>query len=122
MRFITLTSANIHITNDGTRLVWQPDISLLNQRIELVSICITGTNVDLYRLSYISRDDGSLWSNQLIFESVYSSVKCINVSSGYSYRYTHSIELAFNLWDEQFDPVQPHLNYSDVQIELAVDI
>jgi hypothetical protein len=122
MRFITLTIANIHTTNGGTRLVWLPDSSLLGHRIKLVSIQLTGNNVDLYRLEYISRDDGSLWSNQLIFESNYSSTKCINVSSGYVCRYAHPMELAFNLYNNQFDQVQMRLNYSDVQIELAVDI
>lgn len=121
MRFITLTHADIQVTNGGTRLVWHPDNSLLGQRMELVLIQLTGSNVNLYRLEYISRDDGTLWSNQVAFESEYSSVKCINVGSGYSYRYKYPMELAFNLYNEQLEPVQVHLDYSDVHIELAID-
>lgn len=121
MRFITLTTADIRITNKGNRLEWQPNSSLTGCRIELVSIQFNGINVDLYRLEYISRDDGSLWSNQLIFDSDISSVKCINISSGYNYRYDHSQVLAFNLYNDQLDPVRNHLTYSDVLIELAID-
>lgn len=121
MRFITLTTADISITNKGTRMEWHPNSSLIGNRIELVSIQITGININLYRLKYISRDDGSLWSNNLTFDSDTSSVKCINISSGYNYRYNHSQVLAFNLYNDQLDPVCNHLTYSDVLIELAID-
>jgi hypothetical protein len=121
MKFITLTTADIHITNKGTRLEWQPDSSLIGNRIELISIKIIGININLYRLEYISRDDGSLWSNRLTFDSDTSSVKCINISSGHNYRYNQSQVLAFNLYNDQHDPVRNHLIYSDVLIELAID-
>lgn len=121
MKFITLTTADVRITNKGTRIEWQPDSSLIGNRIELVSIKITGININLYRLKYISRDDGSLWSNNLTFESNTNSVKCINISSGYNYRYTHSHVLSFNLYNDQHDPICNHLTYSDVLIELAID-
>lgn len=121
MKFITLTTADIRITNKGTRLEWQPDSSLIGNRIELISIKITGININLYRLEYISRDDGSLWSNRLTFDSDTSSVKCINISSGHNYRYNQSQVLAFNLYNEQLDPVRNYLTYSDVSIELAID-
>jgi hypothetical protein len=130
MRFITLTRANITTTNGGTRLVCRPNrdlnARLSGHRVQLVYLQLTGPNVDLYRLKYISMDVDSssnrspLWCSEVAFDSTTDSVKAINVSSGHAHRYTEYHELVFNLLDDQFEPVRSRLEYSDVLIELAI--
>lgn len=132
MSSIILT--NIYTTNNGSRLVCiDPPNNMVGSKFKLVSITLTGPSNDLYGIKYISRDDGSLWSNNITFESEHNVVKCVNVDghhggsmygidNGYSQLYDGEVDLTFNFYNDQIEPTQKHLEYDTIEIELIFDI
>lgn len=98
-------------------IVWSGYLPYEGMHVELNSLYFVGSNADLYGLEYITDETGSLWTNNIMFESGLQSVRCYNETKDHKHVYKNGHSMVFILSNGDGEPVIP--SYEDLTITLT---